>query len=278
MIVFPFCKINLGLNVVGVRPDGYHDIESVILPVSMADVLEIAFPDNAQAEYSLDCSGNPVAVPPEKNLCVKALKVIKQVADVPRVSMHLHKVIPDGAGLGGGSSDAAHVIRTVNDMLGLHLSVDAMRALAAKVGADCPFFIEGRPTFVTGIGDVFSSVDVSQLRGMGVAIAVPQGGVSTAEAYANIPVGRTPVSIKEAVTHNVGEWKTLIHNDFEPYAESKIPDIARFKENFYRLGAVYSQMSGSGSSVFALFPQGAALPAHSDFPQARCYWCGKLNF
>lgn len=278
MIVTPFCKINLGLNVVGVRPDGYHDIESVFLPVGLSDVLEIALPDGDGEGVALSCSGNKIDVPPEKNICVKALNALRQVAPVPFVAMHLHKVIPDGAGLGGGSSDAAFVIKTLNDMLGLGLPSHILRGVAAKVGADCPFFIDGRPAFVSGIGDVFSEVDTSALRGVNIVIVVPQGAVSTAEAYANMDIGRPAVGLKDAVRHDVKEWKDLISNDFEPNAIEMIPDIALIKQRLYDHGAVYAQMSGSGSSVFGLFLSDSGMPTEYDFPNARCFWRGKLDF
>lgn len=280
MIVFPNAKINLGLNIVGVRPDGYHDIESVFLPIGLTDALEFAIPDAGAPEWTLETSGNPVAVAPEKNLCIKALRALKAIVDVPPVALHLHKVIPDGAGLGGGSADAAFVLRGLNDMLGLGLSVGQLRGVAAKIGADCPFFIEGKPAYCTGIGDVAEDVDLARLRGLRIVVVVPNGAVSTAEAYANIPVGRPEVCVKDAVTHDVAEWKNIIHNDFEPFVESRITDVALFKSILYDRGALYAQMSGSGSSVFGIFPADAdvALPVKADFPGARGYWSGTMNF
>lgn len=278
MIVFPYCKINLGLNIVGVRPNGYHDIESVFLPVGMHDVLEIAFPAGQTEEYVLTTSGNPVAVPPEKNLCVKALRALKKEVDVPPVLIHLHKVIPDGAGLGGGSSDAAFVIKTINSMLNLGLSDDKLRSIAASVGADCPFFISGRPTYVAGIGDVLGEVDCSALEGKVVVLAVPQGAVSTAEAYANMIPAKPEVPITSAVFADPAEWKSTVHNDFEPYVISQLADVAMYKDIMYQCGAVYAQMSGSGSSVFGIFHGDAEnLPEEKDFPGARGFWCGRLN-
>ncbi len=278
MIVFPHCKINLGLNIVGVRPNGYHDIESVFLPVGMHDVLEIAFPENQTEEYVLTTSGNPVAVPPEKNLCIKALRALKKVASVPPISIHLHKSIPDGAGLGGGSSDAAFVIKTINSMLSLGLSDDSLRSIAAGVGADCPFFISGRPMFVSGIGDVFAEVDCSALKDKILVLAVPQGAVSTAEAYANMTPATPDVQVMDAIRSESSEWKSTMRNDFEPYVISQLPDVAKYKEVMYQFGAVYAQMSGSGSSVFGIFPANATkIPEEKDFPGVRGFWSGRLN-
>lgn len=279
MIVFPNAKINLGLNIVGVRPDGYHDIESVFIPIGLSDALEFALPGGGAAEWTLETSGNPVAVAPEKNLCIKALRALKAIADVPPVALHLHKVIPDGAGLGGGSADAAFVLKGLNDMLGLGLPVAQLKTVAAKIGADCPFFIEGKPAYCTGIGDVSEPVDLTRLRGMRIVVVVPNGAVSTAEAYANIPVSRPEVCVKDAVTRDVAEWKDIIRNDFEAFVETRVTDVALFKDILYQRGALYAQMSGSGSSVFGIFPSSNAvqLPVREDFPGARGYWSGIIN-
>lgn len=279
MIVFPNAKINLGLNIVGVRPDGYHEIESVFLPIGMTDALEFALPEGDAPEWTLTTSGNPVAVAPEKNLCIKALRALKNIVEVPPVALHLHKVIPDGAGLGGGSADAAFVLRGLNDMLGLGLSVSQLRSVAAKIGADCPFFIEGKAAYCTGIGDVAEDVELSRLRGLRIVVVVPNGAVSTAEAYANIPVARPDVCVKDAVARDVTEWKSIIHNDFEPFVETRIADVALFKRILYDRGALYAQMSGSGSSVFGIFPAAGdlPLPVRDDFPGARGYWSGIMN-
>lgn len=280
MLLFPHAKINLGLNIVGVRPNGYHDIESVFFPIGLHDALEIALPESAEQVWSLDTTGNPVAVPPVKNLCIKALCRLKTVVNVPPVALHLHKVIPDGAGLGGGSADAAFVLRGLNDVLHLGLSAEQLKTVAAQIGADCPFFIDAKPAYCTGIGDVSEPVDLSCLNGMRIVVVVPNGAVSTAEAYAHMSVGRPEVCVKDAISHDVSEWKNLIHNDFEPYVETCIPDVALFKRKLYDCGALYAQMSGSGSSVYGIFPSDpdVVIPSESDFPGARCFWSGIINF
>lgn len=280
VILFPNAKINIGLNVVGLRPDGYHDIESVFVPIGLSDVLELAVPDGDAPEWVLETSGNPVAVAPEKNLCIKALRALKNVVDVPPVAIHLHKEIPDGAGLGGGSADAAFVLRGLNDMLSLGVPDDILRSVAARIGADCSFFIDCLPSYRTGIGDVADAVDLACLRGMRIVLAVPNGAVSTAEAYAHMPVRRPSVCVKDAILRDVTEWRNIINNDFEPYVESRIPDVALFKKIMYEHGALYAQMSGSGSSVFGLFPGGledGQLPVWAEFPNARCFWSGKMS-
>ncbi len=279
MIVFPCCKINLGLNIVGVRPNGYHDIESVFLPLDYSDMLELSLPESCpNGEFALSCSGNAIDVPDEKNLCVKALRALAKEVALPPVAMHLHKIVPDGAGLGGGSADAACVLSSLNSLLKLGLGKDKLCAIASKIGADCPFFIEGRPMFCSGVGDIFAEVHLPQLSGMRVVIAVPQGAVSTVEAYANISCLRPDVALQDALTHDISEWKCLIRNDFETYVSKKLPDVRTYKDIFYDTGAVYAQMSGSGSSVFAFYDKGVQLPPADIFPSVRGFWQGNLKF
>lgn len=278
VILFPNAKINLGLNIVGLRPNGYHDIESVFIPVGLTDALEIALPEGDAPEWTLQTSGNPVAVSPEKNLCVKALIALKKYVPVPPVALHLHKVIPDGAGLGGGSADAAFVLRGLNDLLKLQLPTETLRRIAAGIGADCPFFVSGKPAFCTGIGDIAEPVDLTNLNGMRIVVVVPEGAVSTAEAYANIPVSRPEICVKDAVAKDIAQWKNLIRNDFEDYVATRIADVAFYKKTLYDHGALYAQMSGSGSSVFGIFPsEGSPLPLKESFPNSRCYWSGVIR-
>lgn len=279
MIVFPCCKINLGLNIIGVRPNGYHDIESVFLPLGYSDMLELSLADDSpNGEFSLSCSGNPINVPAEKNLCVKALKALSKVVNIPPISIHLHKIVLDGAGLGGGSADAAYVLSSLNSLLRLGLTNERLCAIASEIGADCPFFIEHRPMFCSGIGDIFSDVQLPQLSGMSVVVAVPNGAVSTVEAYANISCSRPDVGLREALTHDVSEWKNLIRNDFEEYVSQKLPDVRAYKDIFYNTGAVYAQMSGSGSSVFAFYENESKLPTADLFPSVRGFWQGNMRF
>ena len=279
MIVFPHAKLNIGLNIVGVRPNGYHDIETVFVPIGYSDILEVITPPQ-QVEGGLvwNADGMAVNVPVEKNLCVKALRALQAEAELPTVGMSLHKVIPDGAGLGGGSSDAAFVLTTLNSLLNLNIPTPRLREIAARIGADCPFFIDSKPTFATGIGDVFQPLDLSQINGMSVVVAVPHGSVSTAEAYSNIPCRKPERSLFDILRDPVSTWRDSVRNDFEDYVVSRLPDVALFKQKLYDMGALYAQMSGSGSSVFGLFPSGAALPPMSDFPSARGFWSGPLSF
>ena len=278
MIVFPHAKINLGLNVVGVRPDGYHDIETVFLPIGYSDILEVTLPQE-QAEKGVvwAMAGNVLAVPMEKNLCVRALNALQRMVSLPTVGLYLTKLIPDGAGLGGGSSDAAFVLTTVNSLLHLGLSQEKLMRVAASIGADCPFFIDGSPVLATGVGDVFAPVSLPALRTVRVVVVVPAGAVSTVDAYRNVGCRRPDVPLSEALKFPIEEWKRVIRNDFEDYVASRVPDVAIFKEILYAHGAVYAQMSGSGSSVFAFFPPGVELPGVEAFAGARGYWAGNLT-
>lgn len=278
MIVFPHAKINLGLNVVDVRPDGYHDIETVFLPIGYSDILEVTLPqEQTEAGVVWAAAGHALDVPMEKNLCVRALNALRREASFPTVGLHLTKLIPDGAGLGGGSADAAFVLTTVNSLLHLDLPRERLMRIAASIGADCPFFIDGTPVLATGIGDVFTPVSLPALREMSVVVVVPAGAVSTVEAYRNVGCHRPAVSLSAALKHPIEAWKRVIRNDFEDYVASRIPDVATFKEVLYAHGAAYAQMSGSGSSVFAFFPPGVELPGVDAFAGARGYWSGSLT-
>lgn len=251
MITFPNAKINLGLNITGVLPDGYHTICSVMYPVPWCDVLEIV--PSQKGHTTLTMSGNAVNCPTEKNLVYKAYKLMSEHYPVPVVDIYLHKVIPDGAGLGGGSADAAFTLRLLRDMF-CHDVADAELAdLACRLGADCPFFVFNRPMSVTGIGTDMQPSDIS-LRGFTIMIVKPDGSVSTAEAYAGVePVvpDRTAIDIVSYVP--VEQWSGLMVNDFERSVFKSVPECEAIKRDMYASGAVYAQMSGSGSAVFGLF-------------------------
>lgn len=278
MIVFPHAKINLGLNVVGVRPDGYHNIETVFLPIGYSDILEVTLPqEQTETGVVWAMAGNVLAVPMEKNLCVRALNALRREVSFPTIGLHLTKLIPDGAGLGGGSSDAAFVLTTLNSLLHLGLSPEKLMRVAASIGADCPFFIGGSPVLATGVGDVFTPVSLPVLQTMRVVVVVPAGAVSTVDAYRNVGCRLPDVPLPDALKHPIEEWKRVIRNDFEEYVTSRVPDVAVFKEILYAHGAVYAQMSGSGSSVFAFFPPGVELPCIEAFAGARGYWAGNVT-
>lgn len=253
MITFPNAKINLGLNIVEKRPDGYHNLETIFYPINLQDALEVTRRENNDKEYTLHISGSPLEGEPEDNLVVKAYKLLKK--DYPGllpVDIHMYKHIPAGAGLGGGSSDAACMIKLLNDKFSLGLSTERMEEYAVKLGADCAFFIRNKPVFATGIGNLFEPVELS-LKGYHIILIKPDIFVSTRDAFAEIKPVRPAVSLKEIVKQPMETWKHSMKNDFEDSVFKKFPEIAAIKDELYDLRAVYAAMSGSGSSVYGIF-------------------------
>ena len=253
MITFPNAKINLGLNIVEKRPDGYHNLETIFYPINLQDALEVTRRENNDKEYTLHISGSPLEGEPEDNLVVKAYKLLKK--DYPGllpVDIHMYKHIPAGAGLGGGSSDATCMIKLLNDKFSLGLSTERMEEYAVKLGADCSFFIRNKPVFATGIGNLFEPVELS-LKGYHIILIKPDIFVSTRDAFAEIKPVRPAVSLKEIVKQPMETWKNSMKNDFEDSVFKKFPEIAAIKDELYDLGAVYAAMSGSGSSVYGIF-------------------------
>ncbi|MBP3832758.1 MAG: 4-(cytidine 5'-diphospho)-2-C-methyl-D-erythritol kinase [Bacteroidaceae bacterium] len=261
MIVFPNCKINLGLNIVNRRPDGYHNLETVFYPVNgLFDAMEVTKADASINAYTLQQYGNSIDCEPEKNLVVKAYQLfIKQFNSLPSIDIHLIKHIPSGAGLGGGSSDAAFMLKLLNVIFEKHLSTKQLEDLAAQLGADCPFFIHNKPTYARGIGDVFSPIDLS-LKDYQIIIVKPNVFISTKEAFANILPHQPSESIIDIIKSPIHEWRHYLTNDFEASIFPQHPEIASIKLQLYEKGAEYASMSGSGSSVFGLFAPGNNLP------------------
>lgn len=253
MITFPNAKINLGLNIVEKRPDGYHNLETIFYPINLQDALEVTRREGDDKEYTLHISGTPLDGEPEDNLVVKAYKLLKKdYSEMTPIDIHMYKHIPAGAGLGGGSSDAAFMIKLLNDKFSLGLGTEQMERYAAQLGADCAFFIQNKPVFATGIGNVFEPVELS-LKGYYIVLVKPDIFVSTRDAFAEIKPARPAVSLKEMVKKPIDTWKKTMRNDFENNVFQKFPEIAAIKDELYDLGAVYASMSGSGSSVFGIF-------------------------
>lgn len=253
MILFPNAKINLGLRVIERRPDGYHNLQTVMEPTAWTDILEIVPARGAQT--TLTTYGRVVDCPPERNLVMKAYRAVaQQCPTLPAADIFLEKIIPDGAGLGGGSADAAFTIMGLNAVFELGMDRSTMARIAATVGADCSFFIYNQPAYCTGIGTDIS-LDVSvQMDGLSMAIAKPRGeSVSTAQAYAGITPRAAEVSPREIVQRPIEQWKGLLVNDFEPTVIAHIPRVGELVAHFYAMGAQYAAMSGSGSAVFGLF-------------------------
>lgn len=248
MIGFPNAKINLGLNVIERRADGYHNLETVFYPVTLSDILEI-LPGKS---FHFEASGLALEGDPENNLVVRAYRLLNTAFNLPPVNIFLHKVIPFGAGLGGGSSDAAHTLKLLNEMFELNLSNIQLNEYAVKLGADCPFFIENQPSFATGTGNILSpiNIDLSEYQ---MVIVKPPFGVETVWAYQSITPRKPRKSISEIINQPIETWREELTNDFECTVFEKYPQIGSIKQALYDNGAVYASMSGSGSSVYGIF-------------------------
>lgn len=264
MIVFPNAKINLGLRITRRRPDGYHDIESLMVPVAWCDILETV--PGQHGVHTLTVTGRGVDCPPESNLVMKAIRALEKYlgSPLPPLDIFLRKIIPDGAGLGGGSSDASFILMAANRELSLGLTDDTLSGIAATIGADCPFYIYNNVAAVSGTGTVLTPAPDAQeaLRrhDFTIAIAKPAEGVSTREAYAGItPRPMSGMSPRQIVaTLPPAEWTAAgLVNDFEPSVMKKCPAIAEAKAVIAEAGATYCAMSGSGSAVFGLYDKGS---------------------
>lgn len=258
MLVFPCAKINLGLNVVARRSDGYHDLETIFYPIPLYDTLEVREMDDAADDsmpYGLQITGMELEGNPDDNLVVRAYRLLAQDYTLPKVHIRLHKNIPSQAGLGGGSSDAAYMLRVLNEMFGLHIDTPTLTRYAARIGADCAFFIQSTPAYATGIGDVLAPLEEDQipLNGRYIVLVKPPVAVSTREAYSRIQPKIPTTNCVEAARMPLDRWREHLTNDFEDSVFPLYPEIQQIKEQLYRAGAVYALMSGSGSAVFGIF-------------------------
>ena len=253
MICFPNAKINLGLDVVSRRSDGYHNIETIFYPINLKDGLEIVN-STSEEEYKFHQTGNEIEGDPSNNLVIKAFKLILNHSKsyIPNIDIHLLKKIPTGAGLGGGSSDAAFMLKLVNDTFSLNISDKNLIKLASQIGADCPFFLYNKPAYASGIGNMLTPVDID-LSDRYILIVKPDIFISTKEAYSMISISKPTLSLKEIVKRPINEWKVLMKKDFEPPVFKKYPQICKIKDQLYNQGAIYASMSGSGSSLYGIF-------------------------
>ena len=274
MLTFPNGKINLGLNITEKRPDGYHNLETVFYPIPIEDALEINLLHEGSRKYCLHQAGIEIAGEAENNLVVKAYKLLDELFDLPPVDIHLFKHIPSGAGLGGGSADAAFMLKLLNEKFNLSLSIESMEDYASRLGADCAFFIRNAPTYAEGIGNVFSPISLS-LKGYQLWLVKPDIFVSTRDAFSQIKPHRPERPLKETIQLPVEEWRNCMVNDFEESVFPQFPAIREIKEEMYRQGAVYASMSGSGSSVYGIFKLNASLP-DIDFGKEAFVYKGKL--
>jgi 4-diphosphocytidyl-2-C-methyl-D-erythritol kinase len=259
MISFPTAKLNLGLRITAKRNDGYHDIETIFYPVGLCDALEFVISDKAAEKDFLITSGINTGSDPEDNMVIKTLRKLREKYTFPFLRIHLHKVIPVGAGLGGGSSDSACLLKAINKRFELNISEQELKEISLDLGSDCPFFITGVPAFATGRGEALTSL-TNFLSDFYLVLMNPGVGISTREAYQNCKPEQPTESLTHSINHPISEWKKQIFNDFEVFAFKKHPIIAEIKEELYDTGALFSLMSGSGSSVYGIFREKPELP------------------
>lgn len=251
MLAFPLCKINLGLSVIEKRNDGYHTIETVFYPIPLTDILEVLH----STKLTFSATGTPIPGDSNNNLCLKAYHLLEQDFSLSPVAIHLHKVIPTGAGLGGGSADAAYTLRLLNSLFELSLSKTQLQHYAQQLGSDCAFFLEDEAMLGTGRGELLQPIKLS-LKGKYLVLLKPPIHVSTAEAYQGVkPQVCTPSIATVVEQMAIDEWKNFLKNDFELSVFEHYPKIASYKAMLYEQGAIYASMSGSGSSVFGIFDQ-----------------------
>lgn len=251
MILFPNAKINLGLHIVERRADGFHELETVMIPVpGLCDALEVIPGEGDSCAFT--ASGIAIDGPAEDNLCVRAWQLMHTHYGIGGVRMHLHKAIPFGSGLGGGSADAAFALRAIAGVFGLPASDDELEALAARAGSDTAFFVRNRPALATGRGEVLIPIELD-LGGAHLLIVVPPIAVSTAEAYRGVTPAVPARPLPEILAEPMGCWKETLHNDFEPSLFARHPELARAKAALYAAGAAYASLSGSGSALYGIF-------------------------
>ena len=263
MVRFPNCKVNLGLHILGKREDGYHNLETVFYPVVVCDALEVLPLHNDSHAPQFALSGLPVFGDAGSNLCVKAWYLLKaDFPQLPAVSIHLHKAVPMGAGLGGGSADGACMLAMVNEMFSLGLSAESLAQYALQLGSDCPFFLYNKPCFATGRGEVIEPVNLT-LPGFYFYIINPNIHINTGEAFRQLLYQDHPQPLQNIIQQPVEEWKEILHNDFEEGIVKRYPVVGDLIQQFYQHGAMYAAMSGSGSTVFGIFkekPEELVLP------------------
>lgn len=257
MLTFPNCKINLGLHILRKRVDGFHDLETVFYPLPLKDALEVINDNeknkNSTSSVSFSSSGSPIEIPLEENTCVKAYHLIrKDFPQLPAIKMHLHKIIPTGAGLGGGSADGAFALQLLNEKFDLGLSIEELKHYGLQLGSDCPFFIVNKPCVATGRGEILEPINLN-LSGYKFVLVNPGIHINTGWAFSQITPALPKRSVKEIIQQPIAMWKNELTNDFEIPVFKNYPEIKEIKDSLYRSGAVYTALSGSGSTVFGIF-------------------------
>jgi 4-diphosphocytidyl-2-C-methyl-D-erythritol kinase len=274
MIDYPNCKINLGLRIAGKRDDGYHNIETIFYPVNLCDMLEILKAENNSFQTSgLQIDGNV-----EDNICVKALNLLSQKHHIPGVKVHLHKTIPTGAGLGGGSSDGAYTLKILNKMFSLNLSYETLKHYAGILGSDCSFFLKNKAVYAYEKGDKFEDIEI-KLKNHYIIIVKPDIHVNTKKAYSDMGFKNYELrlnnskSIKETIKLPINEWRNTLVNDFEEVIFKQHPTLLTIKENLYKMGAAYASMTGSGAAIYGIFKKDTDETIFKDY---GFVWKGKL--
>ena len=270
MIAFPNAKINIGLNILNKRDDGYHNIESVFYPIMWRDALEISY----GPQFELKTTGLYISGTKENNLVYKAYQLLQSyITKSQDIHLHLHKAIPMGAGLGGGSADGAFALVLINDYFKLNLSIKTLENLAEKLGSDCPFFIQNKPVFSYDRGIMFEPISL-KLSSYYIILINPNIHIGTAEAYGFIQPKTPTISVKDSIIKPMEEWRELIVNDFEAPLMLKYPLLSNIKSKLYKMGAVYASMTGSGSTMYGIFKEEIELNKTFD---KFTVWQGKLT-
>ena len=272
MVTFPNAKINLGLDVVEKRPDGYHNLETIFYPIPLCDILEITPAEEEDApDYTFTMHNAVFDGDENDNLVVKAYKILAADHKLPKVNMSLYKNIPTGAGLGGGSADAAFALKMLNSLANIGLSDERLEEYAAKIGADCAFFIKNTPAYATGIGNILTPA-TCDLKGYCIVLVKPDIHISTKDAYAFVTPAAPATPLTGIAKSPVAEWKGSMKNDFEKSVFAKHPSMENIKEQLYAMGAVYASMSGSGSSFFGIFNEEKDIKTiEAQFPNMFCW-------
>lgn len=272
MVIFPKAKINIGLRITERRSDGFHNLQTIFYPVSLCDAIEFVVPADSSDADNLVMTGLQSKCPSEDNLVIKAIKKLREKSIIPFLRLHLHKGIPAGAGLGGGSSDASNILKHLNRYFNLNISTEELKEISLSLGSDCPFFIDSIPAYGEGRGEILTPVRPLP-EGFYLLLVKPELAVSTKEAYRNCRPYKGTGDLREYYDRSIGEWKDLIVNDFERSVFSAYPEIAGLKESLYKMGAVYSSLSGSGSSVYGIFNKKPEIP---ELLRNRVIYSGKL--
>jgi 4-diphosphocytidyl-2-C-methyl-D-erythritol kinase len=283
MVIFPNAKINIGLNVLSKRKDGFHNIETVMYPVVYNDLLEILEDKSASSkakktdkpvQYIFQHTGGKIPGKQDENICIRAFNLLDADYKLPPVSIYLHKLIPIGAGLGGGSSDGANVLKLLNDLFKLGIKTTELEFYAKQLGTDCPFFIQNKPVYANGRGDKFENINLD-LSEYSIVLITPPIHVATTEAYAKVVPSEPGYSLKDLIKQPILNWKKKMHNDFETTILRKYPEIAAIKKDLYKKGAVYASMSGSGSTVYGIFNNKENFKG--EFKGCRVHWASNIN-